>query len=144
MSDDLNRKFNIIPSPKADPTDVIEVIAEDISMDSAIKDFTTARSNIVSILDVGSQAITSLGDLAHNSQDAEHYMALSSMIKSMTQASTKLIDVHQKLEYLKDAKSKKTSNNQVAISGPEQVHNHIHFTGSTSDLAAAIKSLPKT
>lgn len=143
MSDDLNRKFNIIPAPKPDPTDIVEVIAEDISMDSAIKDFTTARSNIVSILDVGSQAITSLGDLAHNSQDAEHYMALSSMIKSMTQASTKLIDVHQKLEYLKDAKSKKTAG-QGALSGPEQVHNHIHFTGSTSDLAAAIKSLPKT
>jgi hypothetical protein len=134
MSDELNKKFNIIP--RADPVNAIETIKDDINIDSAIKDFGTARANILSVLNSGSAAVGELADMSFSSQDPEHYAALASMIKAVTGASEKLLVLHKKIEEIKDKNNNKSGDNPT-------VHNHLHLTtpASTQELAQALKQI---
>ena len=115
--------------------DPISQIKNDINDNSTLKDFDTARANIKSILTVGSDAITNLGALAFQSQDPETYTALSKLIKDVTDASTKLLDLHERLENITNKKSNK--NIKMGEDNPDVVN--LYF--STSDVFKAIKEM---
>ena len=115
--------------------DPLSQIKNDINNNSTLNDFDTARANIKNILEVGSTAITSLGVLAHQSQDPETYTALSRLIKDVTDASTKLLDLHERLENITNKKSNK--NGKSGEDNSEVVN--LYFT--TSDVFKAIKEM---
>ena len=95
-----------------------------------IKDFDAARENMISVLNVGAEAVTQLGIVAEARQDAETYAALAQMIKVMTDGTTKVLQLHKQLDELKHRPG-----NQ-----PKELHNHLHVM-STFDLAQQLKEI---
>ena len=102
---------------------------------SATQDFETARSNMNTLVNVGTKAVKELGDLAGPSQLPEFYIALSAMMKSTSYAAATLIKLHQQKESLQNPEQKA----QV----PKENHSHIHFQGSTADLNEFVSNLGK-
>jgi hypothetical protein len=130
LSDDLNKKFNLVLTP----TDAVDIMSAEVRADSAKKDFTQARASMMNIVAVSSQAITDLGMMASQAQDVNAYIALSSMIKAGSDAASQLIRLHRQLQDLDAPDSNKT--------GPNELHNHLHFPSmSTNDLKEALKTL---
>ena len=133
----LDVKFNLIPveenlplEKKSDP----DPLSTDT--DRAIYDFTEARNNMLSVLQVGTEAVTELGVIARQAQQPEPYVALAQLIKAVTDGSTKVLQIHKQLEELK---TKNVSPTQQA----GEVHNNNLFllSGSTQELAQALKSI---
>jgi len=131
MTDDpLETKFDIITVEH--PREILP--KEEFNNNMAIDDFTEARKKMLDILAVGSDAVAQLGNLAAGSQDSDHYMALSKLIKETSAAAGNLLELHKQLDLLKDR------NDNVQT---QEFHNHLHFTGSTADLSEALKKSRK-
>src|SRR5574337_1431811 len=131
MSDDLNNKFNLIQMP-----DQVTALSTEIASDNAKKDFAQARSAMADIVDVAARGVNDLSNLAFQGQDANSYLALSSMIKAGTDAAQALLKLHKQLQELDNP------NNNKEASAPGSLHNHIHLASmSTNDLKEALKAL---
>ena len=79
----------------------------EISDDSALKDFEQARSNIVNIIRIGTDAVSELGNLASQSQGVDYYEALSGLMKNLSDTSEKLLKTHEAYEKLINKKAAK-------------------------------------
>ena len=138
MSDDeLEKKFNLIPItgtvlPVEKKPDPIAQLQVDINRDNAVKDFSTARTNLQTILDIGATAISELGDLATRSQSAENFAALAQMIKSVSDVSTKMLHLHKQLEELNSKEADRSNPKE------EHYHNHLHVA-STKEMGDFLK-----
>jgi len=131
LSEDLNKKFNLVVTPP----DMVTELSAEVRADSAKKDFTQARASMMNIVAVGSQAISDLGAMASQAQDVNAYLALSSLIKSVSDANSNALRLHRQLQDLDAPESNKTN-------APGELHNHIHFPSmSTNDLKEALKTL---
>jgi len=115
--------------------DPIAQLKNDINDNSALTDFNTSRANIQTILNVGSNAVTELGILASQSGDPEAYAALSRLIKDVSDASIKLINLHEQLENVNNKKTIK----QTKLGSEEGTNVNLFF--STSDVFRAIKEI---
>jgi hypothetical protein len=107
---------------------------EDNKDDSVLKDFETARSNILTMLESGSLSVGKLADLAERSQNARTYEVLYCFISSMVQANKELLEIQSKIRELKDPDTSSNMNaktiNQTAI-----------FCGSTAELQKVMKTI---
>lgn len=131
MSDDLNKKFNLVLTPP----DAVNAMSTEIAADNAKKDFIQARASMVSVVSVMAQAVVDLGVMASQSQDVNYYIALASLGKTATDANLSLLRVHKQLEDLNSPDSNKQGT-------PAELHNHLHFPSmSTNDLKEALKTL---
>ena len=110
--------------PKKPSTDL--VVPED--NDPEI-DFETGRKNLYNLLDKGNEAIDGILELAQESEMPRAYEVAGQLIKSVSDATDKLMDLQKKL---KDVKSEEKQ-------GPTSVTNNALFVGSTADLAKLIK-----
>lgn len=115
--------------------DQVTALSTEITSDNAKKDFAQARSAMADIVDVAARGVNDLSTLAFQAQDANSYLALSSMIKAGTDAAQALLKLHKQLQELDNpANNKETA--------PGSLHNHIHLaTMSTNDLKEALKTL---
>jgi hypothetical protein len=133
MSDELDIKFNIIPTAENLP---IEKKPEKSELtndgDHAINDFMKARENMLSVLEVGTKAVKELGDFAYQTQAPETYMALAKMITAMSDGTNKMMQLHKQLEELR---------NNPTSSQPGEVQNNLFLVGSTHELAQALKAI---
>jgi hypothetical protein len=109
----------------------IEEMKQEALSDNAVKDFTQARTNIVNIIEIGSTAISSLGELAEKSQNPEFYAVLSKLMKELGDSSEKLLRVHQQLETITNKKENKTGGNNSS--------GNVYLT--TSEIAKALENL---
>jgi hypothetical protein len=131
LSEDLNKKFNLVVTPP----DQVNALSNEVASDNAKKDFTQARASMVSVVSVMAQAVVDLGAMAGQSQDVNYYIALASLGKTATDANLSLLRVHKQLQELDAPESNKTN-------APGELHNHIHFPSmSTNDLKEALKTL---
>ena len=131
MSDDLSKKFNLVVTPP----DQVNELSTEIAADNAMKDFVQARAAQALIVKVASQAIEDLGAMASQSQDVNYYIALASLLKSGSDASSNLIRLHRQVQELQAPDSNKSGT-------PNELHNHLHFPSmSTNDLKEALKTL---
>jgi hypothetical protein len=113
--------------------EIVENI-EDNKEDSVLKDFETARSNILTMLESGSLSVGKLAELAERSQNARTYEVLYCFISSMVQANKELLEIQSKIRELKDPDTSSGMNaktiNQTAI-----------FCGSTAELQKVMKTM---
>jgi hypothetical protein len=129
LSDELNKKFNLVVTPP----DQVNALSTEVASDNAKKDFTQARAAMMTIVEISSQAISDLGGMASQSQDINAYIALSSLIKSGSDAASQLIRLHKQLQEISAPESNKS---------PNELHNHLHFPSmSTNDLKEYLKTL---
>ena len=102
--------------------------------DDIEKDYEYTRGNLYSIIEKGQEAINGILELAQESEMPRAYEVAGQLIKSVSDATDKLMDLQKKLKDVNEEQQQK---------GPNTVNNAL-FVGSTSGLAKLLKSgLPK-
>ena len=128
--DDLNETFDVAgdiveatkdvkvtkPLPERDKTEVR-------------KDYEYTRGNLYSIIEKGQEAINGILDLAQESEMPRAYEVAGQLIKSVSDATDKLMDLQKKLKDVEEDKQ---------VRGPSTVNNAL-FVGSTAELAKMLK-----
>ena len=98
------------------------------------KDYEYTRGNLYSIIEKGQEAINGILELAQESEMPRAYEVAGQLIKSVSDATDKLMDLQKKVKDVnEDSQSK----------GPSTVNNAL-FVGSTAELQKLLKNgLPK-
>lgn len=134
--DDLNEAFNVNSEVvSSDIEEGIEKVpsSEDLlrgELSDIKKDYEYARGNLYSLIEKGQQAVNGILELAQESEMPRAYEVAGQLIKNVSDATDKLMDLQKKL---KDVEEQKISK------GPTNVTNAL-FVGSTAELAKLLKS----
>lgn len=88
------------------------------------KDYETARSNMHNILEQAMEQLPELMDLARQSQSEKVYMALSQMIKTLTDSNVQLAKL---------SKESRTPKAEVKKETPQSVTQNNVYIGTTED-----------
>ena len=99
--------------------------------DDIEKDYEYTRGNLYSIIEKGQEAINGILELAQESEMPRAYEVAGQLIKSVSDATDKLMDLQKKLKDVEEEKASK---------GPNTVNNSL-FVGSTAELAKMLKSV---
>jgi len=132
----LNEAFDlpgdIISAESTSISKKVDVEIEKIkSQDDDIKkDYEYTRGNLYSLIEKGQEAINGILELAQESEMPRAYEVAGQLIKSVADATDKLMDLQKKLKDM-DEKSQSKS--------PTTVNNAL-FVGSTADLAKLLKT----
>ena len=131
--DKLNETFDIQPTEvevevqKDDLNAKIEKtrsVSEDIR-----KDYEYTRGNLYSIIEKGQEAINGILELAQESEMPRAYEVAGQLIKNVSDATDKLMDLQKKLKDVTEDKE---------VKGPTTVNNAL-FVGSTAELQKLLK-----
>jgi hypothetical protein len=138
----LDKAFNITPvevettpengcSPKKEQlTNVTRPEKPDrLTKDDVSKDYDYTRGNLYSIIEKGQEAIDGILELAQETEQPRAYEVAGQLIKSVSDATDKLMDLQKKLKDVNEEDNKKS---------PTNVTNAL-FVGSTAELAKMIK-----
>jgi dTDP-D-glucose 4,6-dehydratase len=140
----LNDTFNITPTEVSDTPEggcatrkdqLTNVTKPDRLTKSDIdKDYEYTRGNLYSIIEKGQEAINGILELAQESEMPRAYEVAGQLIKSVSDATDKLMDLQKKLKDVEEEKQQK---------GPSTVNNAL-FVGSTAELGKLLKrGIPK-
>lgn len=126
--DNLNDTFNV-------ESEVVEVKVEEksiekpqdqIQKDQILKDYEYTRGNLYSLIEKGQEAVNGILELAQETEMPRAYEVAGQLIKNVSDATDKLLDLQKKMHDLeKETKS---------LSGPTTVNNAL-FIGSTAELS---------
>ncbi len=130
----LDKTFNITPEVMEEETTVVERQKPDrLTKDDIEKDYDYTRGNLYSIIEKGQEAINGILEIAQESEMPRAYEVAGQLIKSVSDATDKLLDLQKKV---------KEVNEEDKAKGPNNVTNAL-FVGSTADLAKLIKQQDK-
>tara|TARA_Y100001970_G_scaffold71128_1_gene90465 strand:+ start:687 stop:1118 length:432 start_codon:yes stop_codon:yes gene_type:complete len=131
----LDKTFNVAAEVvKEEKSEVIPKEKPDrLTKDDITKDYEYTRGNLYSIIEKGQEAINGILEIAQESEMPRAYEVAGQLIKSVSDATDKLIDLQKKLKDVNEEDTKK---------GPTNVTNAL-FVGSTADLAKLIKGEQK-
>ena len=129
--DKLDDAFNVATEvvTEALPAKVEKQKPDRLTKDDIEKDYEYTRGNLYSIIEKGQEAINGILELAQESEMPRAYEVAGQLIKSVSDATDKLMDLQKKLKDVEEEKVAK---------GPSNVTNAL-FVGSTADLAKLIK-----
>ena len=126
----LDKTFNITPEVIEEETTVVERQKPDrLTKDDIEKDYDYTRGNLYSIIEKGQEAINGILEIAQESEMPRAYEVAGQLIKSVSDATDKLLDLQKKVKEVNEEEKK----------GPTSVTNNALFVGSTADLAKLIK-----
>ena len=133
LDDAFNVESTIVPA-KENVGITPEQKPDRLTKDDIEKDYEYTRGNLYSIIEKGQEAINGILELAEDSQMPRAYEVAGQLIKSVSDATDKLMDLQKKL---------KDVNEEQQSKGPNTVNNAL-FVGSTAELQKLLKSgLPK-
>ena len=129
--DRLDDAFNVATEVVTEslPAKVEKQKPDRLTKDDIEKDYEYTRGNLYSIIEKGQEAINGILELAQESEMPRAYEVAGQLIKSVSDATDKLMDLQKKLKDVEEEKVAK---------GPSNVTNAL-FVGSTADLAKLIK-----
>jgi len=128
IEDALNVEADIVsieeqPKPKKRTERIID-IEKDIK-----KDYDYSRGQLYDIIEKGQEALSGILDVANNTDHPRAYEVAGQLVKSVSDATEKLIALQQKMQDLEEGpKKKQTVTNNNAL-----------FVGSTAELQKLIK-----
>ena len=96
-------------------------------------DYEYTRGNLYSIIEKGQEAINGILELAQESEMPRAYEVAGQLVKSVSDATDKLMDLQKKLKEVEE---------ETVQKGPSTVNNSL-FVGSTADLAKMLKEATK-
>ena len=135
--DKLNKTFNIENESSEIQAEVVETaIVEsptkniNSAVDDIKKDYEYTRGNLYSIIEKGQEAINNVLELAQETDAPRAYEVVGQLIKNVSDATDKLIDLQKKIKDLDEVKQQK---------GPTNVTNAL-FVGSTAELSKMLKN----
>ena len=129
--EELDDAFNV--SGELVPTESTEVgitKPERHERNDIEKDYEYTRGNLYSIIEKGQEAINGILELAQESEMPRAYEVAGQLIKSVSDATDKLMDLQKKLKDVEEDTQQK---------GPSTVNNAL-FVGSTAELAKLLKN----
>jgi hypothetical protein len=135
MTKQLDKTFNISPAEVLVEETVVEESPvgiqkpDRLKKDDIEKDYEYTRGNLYSIIEKGQEAINGILELAQESEMPRAYEVAGQLIKSVSDATDKLMDLQKKLKDVEEETKPK---------GPNTVNNAL-FVGSTAELAKMIK-----
>jgi hypothetical protein len=135
--DKLDEVFNVTSEIVADELEInsssIEKVEENKNSNSIIddikKDYEYSRGNFYSIIEKGQEAINSVLELAQETESPRAYEVVGQLIKNVSDATDKLMELQKKLKDIEEVKP---------VSGPTNVTNAL-FVGSTAELSKLLK-----
>ena len=135
MKNNLDNAFNITPTEvEVDESDVVVGVDREkpdrLTKDDITKDYEYTRGNLYSIIEKGQEAINGILELAQESEMPRAYEVAGQLIKSVSDATDKLMDLQKKLKDVEEETQQK---------GPSTVNNAL-FVGSTAELAKLLKN----
>ena len=126
----LDKAFNINPEVvPEEPKPVVREKPDRLTKDDVSKDYDYTRGNLYSIIEKGQEAIDGILELAQETEQPRAYEVAGQLIKSVSDATDKLMDLQKKLKDVNEEDNKKS---------PTNVTNAL-FVGSTAELAKMIK-----
>ena len=132
LDDAFNVESTIVPAEKVGITP--EQKPDRLTKSDIDKDYEYTRGNLYSIIEKGQEAINGILELAQESEMPRAYEVAGQLIKSVSDATDKLMDLQKKLKDVEEETQQK---------GPNTVNNAL-FVGSTAELQKILKSgLPK-
>lgn len=133
--DKLNETFDVTPTEiEVQPKTTDEKIQQIKSTSEDIrKDYEYTRGNLYSIIEKGQEAINGILELAQESEMPRAYEVAGQLIKNVSDATDKLMDLQKKLKDVNEEKEAK---------GPTTVNNAL-FVGSTAELQKMLKNASK-
>ena len=129
--DSLNEAFDVsseIVSSESEQVKPVQKEVDAIKSDTR-KDYEYTRGNLYSLIEKGQEAVNGILELAQETEQARAYEVAGQLIKSVADATDKLLDLQKKLKDVEEESSSK---------GPTNVTNAL-FVGSTADLAKLLK-----
>ena len=132
----LDNAFNITPEVVKDEKVGItpEQKPDRFTKDEITRDYEYTRGNLYSIIEKGQEAIDGILELAQESEMPRAYEVAGQLIKSVSDATDKLMDLQKKLKDVEE---------ETKVKGPSTVNNAL-FVGSTAELQKLLKNgLPK-
>ena len=131
----LNKTFNVEVESEIVATETVPAAIERekpprLSQDDITKDYEYTRGNLYSIIEKGQEAINGILELAQESEMPRAYEVAGQLIKSVSDATDKLMDLQKKLKDVEEETKQK---------GPSTVNNAL-FVGSTAELQKLLKS----
>ena len=128
----LDNAFNITPEVVKDEKVGItpEQKPDRFTKDEITRDYEYTRGNLYSIIEKGQEAIDGILELAQESEMPRAYEVAGQLIKSVSDATDKLMDLQKKV---------KDVNEDQPSKGPSTVNNAL-FVGSTAELAKLLKN----
>jgi len=137
--DKLDDTFNITAEVVEEVKETVGITPEQkpdrLTKSDIDKDYEYTRGNLYSIIEKGQEAINGILELAQESEMPRAYEVAGQLIKSVSDATDKLMDLQKKLKDVNEEESVKK--------GPNTVNNAL-FVGSTAELAKLLKNgVPK-
>ena len=130
----LDETFNIAPTEVIDADEVKPPVGiqkpDRLTKNDIEKDYEYTRGNLYSIIEKGQEAINGILELAQDSEMPRAYEVAGQLIKSVSDATDKLMDLQKKLKDVEEETQQK---------GPSTVNNAL-FVGSTAELAKLLKN----
>jgi predicted nucleic acid-binding Zn-ribbon protein len=102
--------------------------------DSARTDFETARSNVLTMIEEGMDAMDKLKNIAQQSQHPRAFEVYSTLLNTMLNANKQLLDMQTKIREINSA-------DQPMNEKAKTITNNNMFVGSTSELQKMIENL---
>ena len=125
----LDKAFNITPEVvPEEPKPVVREKPDRLTKDDVSKDYDYTRGNLYSIIEKGQEAIDGILELAQETEQPRAYEDAGQLIKSVSDATDKLMDLQKKLKDVNEEDKKSPTNVTNAL-----------FVGSTAELAKMIK-----
>ena len=131
---ELEKTFDVATEVVADVKKVgIQKPPVDRDKTDIRNDYEYTRGNLYSIIEKGQEAINGILELAQESEMPRAYEVAGQLVKSVSDATDKLMDLQKKLKDLEE---------ETVQKGPSTVNNSL-FVGSTADLAKMLKEATK-
>ena len=134
MTKQLDNTFNIASTEVVEADEVKPAVGiqkpDRLTKNDIEKDYEYTRGNLYSIIEKGQEAINGILELAQDSEMPRAYEVAGQLIKSVSDATDKLMDLQKKLKDVEEETTQK---------GPNTVNNAL-FVGSTAELAKLLKN----
>ena len=132
--DELNKEFNVTPTEvTVDERQVVVGVDREkpdrLTKTDIEKDYEYTRGNLYSIIEKGQEAINGILEVAQESDMPRAYEVAGQLIKSVSDATEKLMDLQKILKDVNEEEKQK---------GPTTVNNAL-FVGSTAELQKLLK-----
>ncbi len=125
---ELNETFDV--EGEVISKEIKKVEPKKLSKEDIQKDYEYTRGNLYSLIEKGQEALNGALELAQETDSPRAYEVTGQLIKSISDATDKLLDLQKKL---------KEVNTEEKQKGPSTVNNAL-FVGSTADLAKMLKN----
>ena len=125
--DEIDDALEIV-TDKSKPIELENVKSVKYEKDDLDRDYEYTRGNLYSLIEKGQEAIDGIMEISQESGSARAYEVTGQIIKSVADATDKLLDLQKKIKDIKEPKDK----------GPSTVNNAL-FVGSTAELQKLLK-----